>query len=221
MFHATWLKKSQKPTAFSCCSFDIFSSIRFRMSFYPLKSLTTDTCPPISLPIYIHISSFLSDHRQLTFSLVKRLSSPTFSRILIHLYMLVAMTAVKQSSVTGDFRKHNDRKTATLKVLEECDPESYGSSSEETETYSPKSVVSKARKWPATVKDVNVDVFGRRTRNQIERIRAEDSHLGEDIGECLIAKVSVGSHDLMDVMIFSRPASPLSGKVAAGMNTIQ
>ncbi|KAI3699733.1 hypothetical protein L2E82_44213 [Cichorium intybus] len=105
-----------------------------------------------------------------------------------HLYMLVAMTAVKQSSVTGDFRKHNDRKTATLKVFEECDPESYGSSSEETETYSPKSVVSKARKWPATVKDVNVDVFGRRTRNQIERIRAEDSHLGEDIGECLIAK---------------------------------
>ncbi|CAI9276991.1 unnamed protein product [Lactuca saligna] len=127
------------------------------------------------------------------------------------------MTAMKQSStVTGD------RTTpTTLKVFAEfeTDRESYGSSSEETETYSPKSVVTKGRKSPATVKDGSVDVFGRRVRNQIERIRAEDSHLGEDIGECLIARVTGASHDMVDVLIFSRPASPLSGKAPARSNS--
>ncbi|KAI3503338.1 hypothetical protein L1887_31778 [Cichorium endivia] len=132
-------------------------------------------------------------------------------------YLKIAMTAVKQSTVT-DFRENN-RKTPTLKVFEEfeTDQESnYGSSSEDIEIYSPKSVVSKERKWPATVKDVNGEFSGRRTRNQIERIRAEESHLGEDFGECLIARVSGAGYDLVDVMIFSRPASPLSGKFRRG-----
>ncbi|KAI3824044.1 hypothetical protein L1987_05491 [Smallanthus sonchifolius] len=112
------------------------------------------------------------------------------------------MPAVKQpeETVTGHLRLNNDRKTPTLKAFEE----SYGSYSEDMENYnySPKLVVSRMMTWPAAVKDVS-----RRARNQIERIRAEDSHLGEDIGECLITRVC-GSDD---VMIFSRPASPLSG----------
>ncbi|CAI9276990.1 unnamed protein product [Lactuca saligna] len=135
----------------------------------------------------------------------------------------IAMTTMKQS-VTEDLRKDNDQKTPTMfKVFEEfeTDGQSYESSSEDMETYSPKSVVKKLRKWPATVKDINVDAFSRRVRNQIERIRAEDSHLGEDIGECLIAKVSVSVHDLVDVVIFSRPASPLSGKIPARINMVQ
>ncbi|KAL4568453.1 hypothetical protein LXL04_024066 [Taraxacum kok-saghyz] len=126
--------------------------------------------------------------------------------------MVISMTAMKQSRVTGD-QKTNDRRTSMLKVFEEFETENYASSSDDSETYSPKSVVTKVRKWPATMKDVNV----RRVRNQIERIRAEDSHLGEDLGECLIAMVSsTTDHDLVDVMNFSRPASPLSGKVSSG-----
>ncbi|GJR10221.1 alpha-tubulin [Tanacetum coccineum] len=76
------------------------------------------------------------------------------------------------------------------------------------ESYSPKSVVLKVNKWPS--------VKERRVRNQIERIRLEDSHLGEDIGECLVA-YKVCASDVVDVnvMIFSRPASPLSGKAVA------
>ncbi|CAH1413097.1 unnamed protein product [Lactuca virosa] len=125
------------------------------------------------------------------------------------------MTTIKKSTVTGDIRRNDNRKTSMSKVFDEfvTDSESYGSSSEDMETSSPKSVVSKVRKWPAAVKDVNVDVIGRRIRNQIERIRAEDSHLGEDIGQCLIANVSSSGHHLVDVVIFSRAASPLSGKV--------
>lgn len=103
----------------------------------------------------------------------------------------------------------------------DTDPESYRSSSEDMETYSPKSVVSMVRKSPAAVKDVNVYVFSRRIRNQIERIRAEDSHLGEHIGECLIANVSSSGHHLVDVVIFSRASSPLSGKVAATRINVQ
>ncbi|KVI02491.1 hypothetical protein Ccrd_019168 [Cynara cardunculus var. scolymus] len=129
--------------------------------------------------------------------------------------MLIAITAVKQS---GDFLEFNDRKTPMLKIFEESetDRESYGSSSEDMENYSPKSVVSKVRKWPvSTVKDI----FGRRcVHSQIVRIRAEDSHLGEDIGECLIAKISGAGHDLVDDIVFSRPASPLSGKVSPRIN---
>ncbi|KAI3813201.1 hypothetical protein L1987_17919 [Smallanthus sonchifolius] len=133
--------------------------------------------------------------------------------------MLTAMTAVNQSPVT-DLRVNNDRKTPSSNVFEESeiDRESYGSLSEDMETYSPKSVVSRTKRWPAAVKNVNVDGFGRRVRSQIERIRAEDSHLGEDIGECLIVKICGAGHE-EDVIIFSRPASPLSGKVAARMNT--
>ncbi|KAL8266322.1 hypothetical protein R6Q59_003666 [Mikania micrantha] len=117
--------------------------------------------------------------------------------------------AMKQSPV------NNDRKTPSSKVFEESeiDQESYGSSSEDTETYSPKSVVSRTMIRP--VKNANVDVFGPRARNQIERIRAEDSHIGEDIGECLIVKICGAGLD-EDV---SRPASPLSRMDAVRMNT--
>lgn len=111
------------------------------------------------------------------------------------------MTVSKQS------RANTDRKTSMFKVFDQefdaC------SSSEDMDSYSPKSVVSKARKSRSPVKDV--DIFGRLSvRNQIERIRAEDSHLGEDIGECLIARIC--NDQIEDVIIFSRPASPLSGR---------
>ncbi|KAL8200692.1 hypothetical protein R6Q57_012031 [Mikania cordata] len=116
---------------------------------------------------------------------------------------------MKQSPV------NNDRKTPSSKVFEESeiDQESCGSSSEDTETYSPKSVVSRTMIRP--VKNANVDVFGPRARNQIERIRAEDSHIGEDIGECFIVKICGAGLD-EDV---SRPASPLSRINAVRMNT--
>ncbi|KAK1438888.1 hypothetical protein QVD17_04700 [Tagetes erecta] len=111
------------------------------------------------------------------------------------------MTAVNQSPITQhDLLQLNNNHLKTPSV--EIDRESYGSSSEDIDNYSPKSVVSRTtRRWPPVVK--------RRVRSQIERIRAEDSHLGEDIGECLILKIcSAVSYDDDDV---SRPASPLSG----------
>ncbi|KAF5755018.1 hypothetical protein HanRHA438_Chr17g0807941 [Helianthus annuus] len=114
------------------------------------------------------------------------------------------MTAVNQP-VT---RVKNDRKTtSSFKVFEESD----GSSSEDMESYSPKSVVLRRRK---VVKNVNRDVFGRRVRNQIERIRAEDLHLGEDIGECLYVKICGAGHEEDQDVV--RPASLLSGKVRVG-----
>ncbi|CAK9162895.1 unnamed protein product [Ilex paraguariensis] len=89
----------------------------------------------------------------------------------------------------------------------ETDQESAGSS-EEME--SPKSVARFGR-WNA--KDINVHVH-----SQILRIREEDSHLGEDVGECLGAKDKLAVHHVesrVDYMLFSRPilpASPLGGK---------
>ncbi|MFS8031964.1 hypothetical protein Hanom_Chr17g01552111 [Helianthus anomalus] len=118
------------------------------------------------------------------------------------------MTAVNQP-VT---RVKNDRKTTSslFKAFEESD----GSSSEDMESYSPKSVVLRRRVVKNVNMNVNGDVFGRRVRNQIERIRVEDSHLGEDIGECLYVKIcGVGYEEDQDVV---RPASPLSGKVRVG-----
>ncbi|KAJ0432987.1 hypothetical protein HanIR_Chr17g0865301 [Helianthus annuus] len=120
------------------------------------------------------------------------------------------MTAVNQP-VT---RVKNDRKTtsSSFKVFEESD----GSSSEDMESYSPKSVVLRRRVVKNLNMNMNVngDVFGRRVRNQIERIRAEDSHLGEDIGECLYVKICGAGHEEDQDVV--RPASPLSGKVRVG-----
>ncbi|XP_024978067.1 uncharacterized protein LOC112515461 [Cynara cardunculus var. scolymus] len=127
------------------------------------------------------------------------------------------MTAVKSSAndavsvnaaVAGDLR---DRKTMTSwKVLKEIetDLESNASSSEDMEYYSPKSVV--AKKWPVTVKEVNLS--GVRFCDQVTRIRAEDSQIGEDIGEFCIGKFGGAGNGRVDVMIFSRRPSPLSGK---------
>lgn len=59
--------------------------------------------------------------------------------------------------------------------------------------------------------------------SQVLRIREEDLHLGEDIGEGLSAKdkvssgVTVATASRADVVLFSRPilpCSPLSGKVS-------
>lgn len=89
----------------------------------------------------------------------------------------------------------------------ETDQES-GGSSEEFE--SPKSVT-KVWRWRKSV------------HNQVLRIREEDSHLGEDIGEGLSAKdklASASAHHVasqMDVVLFSRPilpSSPLGSKTA-------
>ena len=90
----------------------------------------------------------------------------------------------------------------------ETDQESNGSWSEDMDN-SPRSVVARAvRRWPA-VKDVNV-------HSQILRIREEESHIGDGIGEGLSKDHHhhhhVTSH--MDVVVFRRPilpASPLSG----------
>ncbi|XP_030468545.2 uncharacterized protein LOC115687202 [Syzygium oleosum] len=61
--------------------------------------------------------------------------------------------------------------------------------------------------------------------SQVLRIREEDLHLGEDIGECLSAKdkvvgssssAVVAAASRADIVVFSRPilpCSPLSGKV--------
>uniref|UniRef100_A0A5B7BJ16 Uncharacterized protein n=1 Tax=Davidia involucrata TaxID=16924 RepID=A0A5B7BJ16_DAVIN len=88
----------------------------------------------------------------------------------------------------------------------ETDQESIGSS-EDME--SPRSIA-KVGQW-TTRKIANV-------HSQILRIREEDSHLGEDIGEGLSAKDKLADHHVaphMDVMLVSRPilpASPLGGK---------
>ncbi|GJX27740.1 hypothetical protein Tco_0235819 [Tanacetum coccineum] len=114
------------------------------------------------------------------------------------------MTAFKQS-LEKNVTCH---KKSNVKVFEQFETDRDSSSSDDMESYSPKSVVLKVNKWPS--------VKERRVRNQIERIRLEDSHLGEDIGECLVAYKVCGS-DVVDVnvVIFSRPASPLSGKAVA------
>lgn len=85
----------------------------------------------------------------------------------------------------------------SLKIIKEIetDQESNASSSEDTEYYSPKSVV--VKKWSR----------GERVYNPVERIRCEDSLIGEDI---IIAQgyknkfVSAGR--------LSKPASPLGNK---------
>ncbi|KAI3665885.1 hypothetical protein L6452_44520 [Arctium lappa] len=189
---------------------------------YVILRVQTDTCPSPNAPtqsppplLYIHNpSSFQIGVTPSTFSSITWLNSPSFTRLQNHTYKLIAMiAAVKQSR---DFLQNNDRKTPMLKAFEEfeTDRESYGSSSsEDVENYSPKSVVSKVRKWPmpaVAVKDIRRCVV----HSQIVRIRSEDSHLGEDIGECLIAKVYGAGYDLVDDMIFSRSASPLSGKAS-------
>ncbi|PWA36245.1 hypothetical protein CTI12_AA601830 [Artemisia annua] len=115
------------------------------------------------------------------------------------------MTAFKQS-LENNVACH---KKSNVKAFEQFETDRLeSSSSDDMESYSPKSVVMKVSKWPS--------VKERRVRNQIERIRLEDSHLGEDIGECLVAYKVCGS-DVVDVnvVIFSRPASPLSGKAMA------
>ncbi|KAK9272897.1 hypothetical protein L1049_003276 [Liquidambar formosana] len=88
----------------------------------------------------------------------------------------------------------------------ETDQESGGS---EEEFESPKSVA-KVGRWRKRVACVH---------SQVARIREEDSHLGEDIGEGLSAKDKIASgHHVaspMDFVLFSRPilpSSPLSGK---------
>ncbi|CAL5325073.1 unnamed protein product [Camellia sinensis] len=111
-------------------------------------------------------------------------------------------------------RKVDRRSCGMSKVFDaevETDQESIGSS-EEIE--SPRSV-SKLGQWtPKKVFHVH---------SQILRIREEDLHIGEDIGEGLSAKDKISGnhhhHQLasshVDVVLFSRPilpASPLSGK---------
>lgn len=91
---------------------------------------------------------------------------------------------------------------------EDVDDQESGGSSEEFE--SPKSVA-KVGKWTKNNACVH---------SQVLRIREEDLHLGEDIGEGLSAKDKVSSphHHVssqMDVVLLSRPilpSSPLSGK---------
>ncbi|KAI3768575.1 hypothetical protein L2E82_19398 [Cichorium intybus] len=133
--------------------------------------------------------------------------------------MTVLKNSVKDAvsvnaAVAGDFR---DRTTMTpFKVLKEIetDQESNASSSEDMEFYSPKSVV--AKKWPVTTKEVNVS-HGR-VHNPILRIRTEDSQIGEDISECFSKFDGVGNNRV-DVVTFSRPASPLSGKSSSMIKT--
>ncbi|KAL4581747.1 hypothetical protein LXL04_006275 [Taraxacum kok-saghyz] len=112
------------------------------------------------------------------------------------------------AAVAGEFR---DRTTMrSVKVLKEIetDQESNSSSSEDMEFYSPKSVV--AKKWPVTMKEVNVS--RNRVSNPIVRIRTEEYQIGEDIGECFSNGNGNGSNRVDVVLTFSRPASPLSGK---------
>ncbi|KAL6960748.1 hypothetical protein U1Q18_038511 [Sarracenia purpurea var. burkii] len=91
----------------------------------------------------------------------------------------------------------------------ETDQESIGSS-EEME-YSPRSVA-KLGRWTPKIMCVH---------SQVLRIREEDSHLGEGIGEGLSAKDKLCGHhhhvasSHMDAMLFVKPilpSSPLSGK---------
>ncbi|PIN16305.1 hypothetical protein CDL12_11041 [Handroanthus impetiginosus] len=85
----------------------------------------------------------------------------------------------------------------------EMDTDSNASSAEEVE--SPKSVVQKLKRRSVKV----------RVHSQVLRIRAEDSHLGKDIGEGnLSLKDKFG---VTQFMVFSRPilpASPLSGRTS-------
>lgn len=98
------------------------------------------------------------------------------------------------------------------KWSEEVDDQESGGSEEEFE--SPKSVA-KVGKWTRNIACLH---------SQVLRIREEDLHLGEDIGEGLSAKDKVSGHhhhhhvgSRMDVVLLSRPilpSSPLSGKTS-------
>ncbi|KAI3452318.1 hypothetical protein Pfo_008983 [Paulownia fortunei] len=85
------------------------------------------------------------------------------------------------------------------RVVLEMDQKSYGPSAEEVESRPPRSVAKMVvEKWKGRSYKVHA-------HSQILRIRAEDSHLGED---------KIGAAHFM---LFSRPilpASPLSGKTA-------
>ncbi|OAY29832.1 uncharacterized protein LOC110601248 [Manihot esculenta] len=102
----------------------------------------------------------------------------------------------------------------------EMDTESRGSSEE-----SPKSV----GKWRRNISNI------RFVHNQVLRIREEDLHLGEDIGEGLSAKDKVmnagfGQNtqlgrvaSVVDMVLFSRPilpCSPLSGKTTVRFRAV-
>ncbi|XP_059670317.1 uncharacterized protein LOC132315896 [Cornus florida] len=95
-----------------------------------------------------------------------------------------------------------------LKVRVELETESESNGSSE-ETESPRSVT-KLGQW-RTKRIAYV-------HNQILKIREEDSHIGEEIGELLSAKDKLPAHSVassLDLMLFSRPmlpSSPLSGK---------
>lgn len=84
----------------------------------------------------------------------------------------------------------------SLKILKEIETDqlSNASSSEDTEYYSPKSVV--VKKWSR----------GERVYNPVERIRCEDSLIGEDI-------IAQGyKNKFVSAGRLSRPASPLGNK---------
>ncbi|XP_057969408.1 uncharacterized protein LOC131158554 [Malania oleifera] len=123
---------------------------------------------------------------------------------------------VSEPEVGVDHRSFSVSEKVKMWAEVETDQESWGSS-EETE--SPKSVA-KVRQWRKKIANVH---------SQVLRIREEDSHLGEDIGEGLSTKdhkvMGCAHHHLhlhhhqvaphMDLMLFSRPilpSSPLSGK---------
>ncbi|KAF7130632.1 hypothetical protein RHSIM_Rhsim10G0040300 [Rhododendron simsii] len=104
---------------------------------------------------------------------------------------------VKQLVMDDDAKKDKRRRKVFYyeEKSGETDQESVGSS-EEAE--SPRSVA-RIRRWAAK-KIAHV-------HSQILRIREEDSHIGEDLGE--------GCPHMVDVVIFSKPilpASPLSGR---------
>ncbi|PWA77806.1 hypothetical protein CTI12_AA220930 [Artemisia annua] len=99
------------------------------------------------------------------------------------------MTAVKYTPNDAESLK----KMMSLKILKEIetDQESNASSSEDTEYYSPKSVV--VKKWSR----------GERVYNPVERIRCEDSLIGEDF---------IYKNKFVSAGRLSRPASPLGNK---------
>ena len=114
-------------------------------------------------------------------------------------------------------RSVNDSVSDVLKSRKEIiDPETDQESIESSEEVdSPRSVAKLGRWGPKKVVYVH---------SQVLRIREEDSHLGDGIGECSSARDKACSYHHpplasphMDFMIVSKtnlPASPLSGKTA-------
>lgn len=90
--------------------------------------------------------------------------------------------------------------SSSLNVLKEIETDQESNaSSEDMETYSPKSVVVK-KEVSATRAKIN---------NPILRIRSEDRKIGEDIGEGFVTKL------VNDRILVARPTSPLGGKTSA------